>query len=178
MPRITIELPPHHARWYTDEQIQAAALLRDVPLLGEVPVHHLRELARTARYAIFPAGEAIVREGEFGATLYVIRSGQVDVVRGADGVEPVVLATLGPGEFFGELSVFDTGPRSATVVAREETDTIVIGHAALLRLVQRHPELGVALLRTLCRRLRTANDLLEQATRGGRAAPVEVARQG
>jgi CRP/FNR family transcriptional regulator, cyclic AMP receptor protein len=168
MERFTIKLPPHHVRRYTDEQLHAASLLRDIPLFSEIPAHHLRELARTARYLTFPAGAVIIREGEFEADLHVICAGRVDVVRGAERGDQVVLASLGPGEYFGELSLFDTGPRSATVVATERTETVVVGHFAMLRLVQVHPELALSLLRTLCQRLRRANELLEHAARRSR----------
>ena len=170
MAQSTIKFQPHRARWYTEEQIHAHSLLRDVPLFSEVPAHHLRELARTAQYLSFPAGETIIREGEFGATLYVIRSGRVDVVRDSGRSSGVVLASLGPGEFFGELSLFDAGPRSATVVATEDTETVVLSHAGVLQLVKRHPEVATALLKSLSRRLRTADNLLENATRAGQAA--------
>src|SRR4051794_23159723 len=108
----------HPTHWLVPDErrMRAQSLLEGVPLFSEVPRHHLRELARFARTESFAAGDAIVHMGEPGSTLYVVKTGRVKVVRDQDGGPVVTLAMLGPGEFFGELSIFDGERRSATVI--------------------------------------------------------------
>ncbi|MDP8922473.1 MAG: cyclic nucleotide-binding domain-containing protein [Chloroflexota bacterium] len=150
---------PTHPVVHDEERRRAQAMLRGIPHFSDVPAHHVRELAQVAHTETFEAGEAIIRMGEYGSTMYVIRSGRVQVVRGGPEA-PIVLATLGPGEFFGELSIFDREVRSATVLAVEDTETLTIGRYDIVRLVSRSPELALALLKSLGARLRTANDRL------------------
>src|SRR4051812_11236164 len=115
----------HPTHWVApdDHRQRAQSLLEGIPLFSEVPQHHLRELARFSRGEHFAAGEIIVRMGDPGSTLYVVRSGRVNVVRDQESGATVTLASFGPGEFFGELSIFDGEKRSATVIAVEDTET-------------------------------------------------------
>ena len=123
-----------------------------------MPLHHLRELARFARSESFAPGEAIVRMGEPGSTLYVIRSGRVNVVREQTSGTSVVLAMFGPGEFFGELSIFDGERRSASVIAVEQTETVALGRFDVVRVVTHNPQVGLSLLKSLSARLRATDD--------------------
>jgi CRP-like cAMP-binding protein len=158
--------PTHHV--LPDEvRLRAQSLLEGVPLFSEVPLHHLRELARYARTETFAAGEVIVRMGDPGSTMYVVRTGRVSVVREQATGGEVALATLGPGEFFGELSIFDGEKRSATVVATEDTSTVTLGRFDLVRVVSGNPQIGLSLLKSLSARLRAADDRLA----GADAAP-------
>ena len=154
---------PTH-QYVQDERWQrAVSLLREIPLFREVPPHHLGALAQLAHVETFSAGEVIIRMGEVGSTMYVIRSGRVQVVRERPGAEALVFATLGPGDVFGELSIFDSEERSATVVAVEDTDTVTLGRVDIVRLVSRSPEMALSLLKALSARLRVANDRLTHA---------------
>ena len=92
--------------------------------------------------------------------MYVVRSGRVDVVRETPTGEVLRLATLGPGEFFGELSLFDSETRSATVVAVEDTELLTLGRVDVVRSVSHNPELALSLLKSLSARLRAADDRL------------------
>jgi CRP/FNR family cyclic AMP-dependent transcriptional regulator len=145
---------PTHRIVPDELRMRAQSLLEGVPLFSEVPLHHLRELARFARSETFSAGETIVRMGEPGSTLYVVRSGKVNVVREQPSGKTVVLATLGPGEFFGELSIFDGETRSATVTTAEETETVTLGRYDIVRIVSGNPQIGLSLLKSLSARLR------------------------
>ena len=142
------------------EQLRAEALLSDIPLFSEVPPRRLRDIALIARRETFRAGETIVRMGEPGSTMYVLHSGRVNVVR-ERGDWAVVLASLGPGEFFGELALFDRQPRSATVVVDEDAETLSLDRTAMMRILKLYPEVAVAVLSALSARLRTPDNLLE-----------------
>jgi CRP/FNR family transcriptional regulator, cyclic AMP receptor protein len=159
---------PAHRVQHSEEQMRAEELLANIPLFIEVPRFRLRAIAQVARRNSFRAGEVVFRMGELGSTLHVIRSGRMDIVRESESGDQIVLASLGPGEFFGELSLFDRGPRSATVIAAEDTRTLSLGRADILDILNRYPEVALAFLGSLCERLRTADNLLENAGRTGR----------
>ena len=162
-------LPPQRIE-PSREQLRAEALLSDIPLFSEVPPRHLRDIALIARRETFRAGETIVRMGEPGSTLYVLHSGRVNVVRDRGG-QAVILASLGPGEFFGELALFDSKPRAATVVVAEDAETLSLDRAGMLRILKLYPDVVAAILSTLCARLRSADDLLENLGRTSRPEP-------
>lgn len=150
----------HPTHWVAPDEtrLRAQSLLEGIPLLSGVPLHHLRELARFARSESFAPGEAIVRMGEPGSTLYIIRSGRVNVVREQPSGNSVVLAVFGPGEFFGELSIFDGERRSASVIAIEPTETVALGRFDVVRVVTHNPQVGLSLLKSLSARLRATDD--------------------
>jgi CRP/FNR family transcriptional regulator, cyclic AMP receptor protein len=158
---------PTHRVLPDEVRLRAQSLLEGVPLFSEVPLHHLRELARYAHTETFPAGEVIVRMGDPGSTLYIVRSGQVSVTREQASGGEIALATLGPGEYFGELSIFDGEKRSATVVAREETTTVTLGRYDIVRVVSGNPQIALSLLKALSARLRATDERLtaNEATR-------------
>lgn len=105
-------------------------------------------------------GEVLFREGQQGDRLYVIQSGKIKLGRtSADGRENLV-AILGPGEMFGELSLFDPGPRNATATAVAESELISLGHDSLRDFLQERPAVARSLLAALARRLRRTNDSL------------------
>jgi CRP-like cAMP-binding protein len=128
-----------------------------------MPHHHLGELARFARSESFAPGEAIVRMGEPGSTLYVIRTGRVNVVREQASGNSMILAMFGPGEFFGELSIFDGERRSASVVAIEQTETVTLSRFDIVRVVSHNPQIGLSLLKALSARLRATDARLVDA---------------
>ena len=103
----------------------------------------------------FATGDRIFVEGDDGSAMYVVRTGTVAIMScGA------VLETLGPNGAFGEMALIDGSPRSATAIAREETEVAVIDERAFLYLVERNPSFALDLLRRLAARLRRMNDSL------------------
>lgn len=108
--------------------------------------------------------EVIVRQGEVGDCMFVIQSGEVDVVgSGVDG--EVHLATLGAGNFFGEMSIFEREVRSATVRARGEARVLTIDRRTLMRRIQRDPTLAFNLLKTMSQRIRALDAEVARARR-------------
>lgn len=107
----------------------------------------------------FKAGETILREGDEGDTAYVIVSGEVEVLIGAGGRR---VGKLGTGEVFGEMSLIEPGPRAATVVALTDVECLITTYEDFVSSIEDNPERAVAFMRTLVRRLRQMNALIEK----------------
>jgi len=105
---------------------------------------------------IYLDGDPIVRQGEVGDCMYVVQTGEVEVVLDLEGEEQH-LAVLGPGDFFGEMAVFQRETRSATVRARGEARVLKVDKKALLRRITEDPLLAVKFLETLSHRIRDLN---------------------
>ena len=104
----------------------------------------------------YKAGERIFAEGDPSYYCYQIVRGKVDIVLSPGGRREVI-ATLGPGEVFGEMGVIDSGPRSATAIAAEDTECVVFGALDLLDQFDEDPATTIEVMRTLIKRLRQSN---------------------
>ena len=134
-----------------------ADFLASVPLFQRLSTPELRGFAEFTREQRYVRGAVIVRQGDPGDALYVVRSGAVKVVLiGNDGRE-VILGTLGVGDHFGELSLIDDQPRSAHVLATQATTLLVLRREDFRRQVERQPRVAWALMAELSRRLRQAD---------------------
>ena len=105
-----------------------------------------------------PRGRVVFNEGEPGDSLYIIISGKIKLSRRAPDGRENVLAVMGPSDQFGELSVFDPGPRTATATAVTDVKMAKMPQNVLRPWIEAHPEVGERLLRVLARRLRRTND--------------------
>lgn len=129
------------------------ARLGSVPLFASLDRKELKLIDRLADEVTAPSGKAIVVEGEAGNECYVIVEGTVDVSRNG---EPV--ATLGPGDAFGEMSLLDSGPRTATVTATSAVDALVLGQREFSQALADLPAVSRKLLAALARRLREGDE--------------------
>jgi len=117
-------------------------------------------LAGSLTYGDYTRGEAVFSEGEQGDTLFIVLSGKVKIGRrAADGRENM-LSVMGPSDMFGELSLFDPGPRTATATVVTDARLASLAHASLRPWIKDRPEIAEQLLRVLARRLRRTNDAL------------------
>jgi len=124
-------------------------LLAATPLFAEVDAEGMARIAERAVEVTFDDGHVIARQGEVGTGFFVVVSGAVRVIR--DGTE---LARMGPGEFFGELSVLDGRPRVAQVVALGPTTCLALATWDFEAVIGEQPTVAMALLRGLATRLR------------------------
>jgi len=108
----------------------------------------------------FSKGDTIIREGEQGDSLYIITSGKVKLSRKAPDGRENLLSILGPSDMFGELSIFDPGPRTSSAVCVTEVSVQSMNREALKRWIAERPEISDQLLRVLARRLRRTNNNL------------------
>jgi NTE family protein len=136
------------------------AQLRAIPFFRNLPAGTLEAIAARLRQESFAAGEVIFRQGEPSDSMYLVQSGQVDVVVDADvGLdrEREPLASLGAGSFVGELGLLLNQPRSASLVAVTDSELLALSRADLDDLLARHPTIAVDLSRELGRRLVATN---------------------
>ena len=122
--------------------------LATVPLLAGLSDRVRRRLAETGKRRTYAAEEAIVTEGSTGTAFYIVLSGRARVERGGE-----VLGQLSGGDFFGELALIEEHPRSASVIATEETDCLLFPAWEFTALLSEHPELAMPIMRELIARL-------------------------
>ena len=130
---------------------QLVEQLKKVPLFSGCSARELASLGRFLREVDFPAGRQIVQEGRTGTGLHVIVEGETKVVVGDR-----TRRRLGPGDFFGEISLLDRGPRTATVIAETPVRTLSLSAWNFRAALKEHPSLAVKMLEELASRLRTA----------------------
>jgi len=109
----------------------------------------------------FPAGAVVFREGDAGGDMFIIESGQIDIVRKSRGDEPV--ATLGAGDFFGEMAILEDQPRFAGAVARSNARLLRIERAAFADVLKQNVEISVRIMRKLVARQRRAEQRAQDA---------------
>jgi CRP-like cAMP-binding protein len=129
--------------------------LRACGLFSHADDATLDALAAALRTRRFRKGETVFHQDDPGDALFIVASGSVKVVLPSnEGSEPAIVAVLGPGEFFGELALLDGAPHSATIVAVEPTETLVLRREAFLDLIDTEPALRRALLASLAAEIR------------------------
>jgi CRP/FNR family transcriptional regulator, cyclic AMP receptor protein len=117
-------------------------------------------LAQALEPAEFSRGQVIFAEGEPGDRLYIVGTGKVKVGRKSPDGRENLLMVAGPSDMFGELSIFDPGPRTSSATAVTEVRTYTMDRAALREWIGKRPEIAEQLLRVLARRLRRTNNML------------------
>jgi CRP-like cAMP-binding protein len=135
------------------EHVSTDELLATVPLFKDLSKKHLQRVASLATRLDLPAGRELTREGELGHEFIVVLDGEVEVRVGDQ-----VVATRGPGEFFGEIALLDHRPRTATVVSKTPVVVEVIGQREFATLLADEPEVAEQLETTMAQRLAELKD--------------------
>lgn len=129
------------------------ALLKTVPLFEGLSKKELRYLVKQARTEHIPSGKTVVKEGDPGGRFYIILEGLAKVtIRGRKR------STLARGDFFGEISLIDRGPRSATVLAETNMHTLSLSSWDFLALLEENWPMAKKVLEQLCQRARSVED--------------------
>lgn len=136
--------------------------LRECALFAGVSDDALGEVARLLRKRRFRRNEVIFHQGDPGDSLHIVTGGAVKVVLPSAEGDEAIIATLRPGDFFGELSLLDGAPRSATVVALDSAETMALPRTAFLELLDADPGLRDALLAGLAHELRRLTSHVEE----------------
>ena len=135
-------------------------VLRRAPLFRELDDEAAAALRASMVEVKLARGEVLFREGDEGDRVYVVIAGKIKLGRTSPDGRENLLALLGPSQMFGELSLFDPGPRSATVTAVTDTTLLGLGHTDLLPWLTGRPEVARGLLLQFAQRLRRSNDTL------------------
>jgi CRP/FNR family transcriptional regulator, cyclic AMP receptor protein len=137
-------------------------LLRRIPLFAQIEPPKLKLIAFTSERVAFDAGHELFRQGDGANAAYVIVEGKAEVVVESAG-GPVVVAVLGPNDFFGEIAILCDVPRTASVRAQTRLVTLRISKDLFLRLIKEFPTMAVSIMRELAHRLEATNNQLRTA---------------
>ena len=132
-------------------------LLRNVPLFSVLPDSQLTLLTGVVARKSFSRGTTIIAVGDVTESLYVVISGRMKVMMSDDEGREVILAMLGPGEYFGEMGLVDDSPRSASVVALEACELLTLSKRDFNSCLKNNFELAMTVMRGLVKRLREAD---------------------
>ncbi|SDD38329.1 transcriptional regulator [Sanguibacter gelidistatuariae] len=130
------------------------------PLFATMEETETRALLASMTKVELARGDVLFTEGQPGDRLYVIREGKIKLGRSSGDGRENLIAVLGPGEMFGELSLFDPGPRSLGASAVSDSVVYELGHSALVAALEENPGVAKHLLTALARRLRRTNEAL------------------
>jgi CRP/FNR family cyclic AMP-dependent transcriptional regulator len=134
-------------------------LLQKIPLFQNIEAPKLKLLAFTSERVAFEAGHVLFREGDMGDAAYIIMDGAAEVLV-ASPAGPVLIAVLGRNAFVGEMAILCDVPRTATVKARERLICLRMSKELFLRLINEFPQMAIAVVRELARRLEASNQKL------------------
>ena len=137
---------------------EIAALLARVPLFEQLEAAELEPVARVAVPRSFPKGVRVFHEGDSSDACYIVRSGDLRVTREHPDGRAIALATLGPGDIFGELAMLDGGTRSASVETLSDCELLALPAPDMRRVVAGHGEIAAKLIVALTKRLRETNE--------------------
>ena len=137
-------------------------ILRSIPLFAKIEPAKLKLLAFTSERLSFMANDEVCREGDHGDAAYIILGGEADIsVNTPKG--PVIVATLGKNDIIGEIAVLCDVPRTATVTAKTDLETLRVAKDNFFQLVTQFPQIGIRVMHELAERLHQTTQDLTQA---------------
>jgi CRP/FNR family transcriptional regulator, cyclic AMP receptor protein len=137
---------------------ESLELLSRVPLFSELSPDELERISRVSVARSFPSGVRVFHEGDHSDACYLVRKGDLRVTREHPDGRAITLATLGPGDIFGELAMLDGEARSASVETLTDSELLALPAADVRRLLADHPDISVKLIAALTQRLRETNE--------------------
>jgi CRP/FNR family transcriptional regulator len=137
---------------------ESLQLLRRVPLFAELSRDELDRVADVAIPRSFPKNVRVFHEGDTSDACYIVRVGDLRVTREHSDGRAIALATLGPGDFFGELAMLDGGTRSASVETLSDCELLALPASDVRRVIATHGDIAAKLIVAITRRLRETNE--------------------
>lgn len=134
--------------------------LSKVSLFEKLAERHLKGIAQICTERVFQTGDYLMKQGESGIGLFIILSGKVKIEKTGLSGDKVEIAENGPGDIMGEMAVFDGAPRSASVVASEQTKCLVLASWEFNSFLKSHPEVAIDILPIVVKRFRETNEAL------------------
>jgi CRP/FNR family transcriptional regulator, cyclic AMP receptor protein len=135
----------------------SSEFLKYVPIFSDLTEETLEKIEKVGSKKVFKKNDVILMEDEVGTALFVIANGKVKVSRTSTDGREVILTILSESDFFGEMAILDGQTRSATVVATEDSELFLIQRNDFLNLLKEYPEVSIALLQELTKRLRATD---------------------
>jgi CRP-like cAMP-binding protein len=129
--------------------------IKALPIFEGLTTRQLMDLARVVKEQSLPENTVVVHQGEFDDCLYLVVDGVIHILRGER-----LLAEAGPGDFFGEIALFEGTARSATAITRSRARLLSLERADLMRIIEEMPGIAISLLQSLSRRVRELTDRL------------------
>jgi CRP-like cAMP-binding protein/HEAT repeat protein len=146
--------------------IERIIFLKQVSFFQGMSIDQLKVLASICEEELIPAGTSIFQEGDSGGTLYVVVDGRISIEREGERKGSIVrLAAMEPRSSFGEMSLFENSPRSASAVAIEDSLVLKLSVAPLVVLMRQYPDMSLELIKVLSLRMREAKDQISRLTR-------------
>jgi CRP-like cAMP-binding protein len=141
---------------------QEVAILKKIPLFARIDPTKLKLMAFASERMIFKPGQAVCRQGDVGDSAFIIIDGEADILIESDG-GPIKVASVGRNDIIGEIAILLDVPRTATVQATSDLQTLKITKDLFFRMVADFPEMGVEIMRVLAHRLDATNAQLRAA---------------
>jgi CRP-like cAMP-binding protein len=134
--------------------------LKKIPLFSKFTEKELKSIGSLLKEREYKKGEIIVKQGDEGVGLFIIKNGKVKVSKTIASGKVIDIAVHSDGEYFGELSMLDNKPRTATVTALEDTTTLIMTYWEFKALLESKPEIALYILPVLVERFRETNEQL------------------
>ena len=136
-------------------------LISTVPIFADLSDSNLEDVLSRMTKRTYCKNNMILMEDEFGDTFFIIGKGSVKITRVSEDGREVILAMLGEGDFFGEMSLLDGETRSANSIALEDADVLMLRCRDFLEMLEKYPRIGISLLTEMARRIRKSDQQIE-----------------
>jgi CRP/FNR family cyclic AMP-dependent transcriptional regulator len=137
-----------------EDQEKITRFLHTVPMFQGLQPRQLNRLGKRFKERSYGKGETIVNQGTLGIGLFIVESGKADVIRESHDGDKTVVNRLGPTDFFGELSLLDDAPRTASVIATEDTKCLVLTQLDFMSALEEDAEIPIVMLKEMAKRFR------------------------
>ncbi|MEW6680922.1 MAG: Crp/Fnr family transcriptional regulator, partial [bacterium] len=138
--------------------------LRFVPIFSSLPPRDLEELGKIANFKTYKKNNLLFLKDDLGVHLFIVKRGSVKVIVEHEDGREIILSILYPGDIFGEMSLLDGKPRSATVVAKEDCEVLTITRNKFLSFLKEHPNVSIKILENLSLKLRRTDNQIKILT--------------
>ncbi len=137
--------------------METILFLKRIPIFSNIHGEGLKRIADFTQEIVAEAGKTVFRENEMGDMLYIIKSGEIEIFKALANGQQKVLAVLHDQAFFGEMSLLDDAPRSASARATQDSTLLAISKDSFKEVVNEYPEIAFEIFKVFSQRLREAN---------------------